>query len=65
MISRKYLLLYNAESTVYDHKSFVSEFKDTFTSDGHVLFCVLCGNFFFFNAYFNDFRSIIVYVLKL
>jgi hypothetical protein len=35
------------QSTTSWLKNFVSEFKDTFTSDGHVLFCVLCGNFFF------------------
>jgi hypothetical protein len=38
------------QSTSIRLQSFVSEFKDTFTFDGHVLFCVLCGNFFF-NAY--------------
>lgn len=31
------------QSTSSRLQSFVSEFKDTFTSDGHVLFCVLCG----------------------
>jgi hypothetical protein len=54
------------QSTSSRLQSFVSEFKDTFTSDGHVLFYVLCGNVFFFlmhinsyyNAYFNDFKSI-------
>jgi hypothetical protein len=38
------------QSTSSRLQSFVSEFKYTFTSDGYVLFCVLCGNFFF-NAY--------------
>jgi hypothetical protein len=58
------------QSTSSRLQSFVSEFKDTFTSDGHVLFCVLCSNFFFmhinayYNAYFNDFRSIFVYFLE-
>jgi hypothetical protein len=36
------------QSTSSRLKSFVSELKDTFTSDGHVLFCVLRGHFFFF-----------------
>jgi succinate dehydrogenase hydrophobic anchor subunit len=63
------------QSTSSRLKMFVSEFKETFTSDGHVLFYVLCGNFFFFfflmhinayyNAYFNDFSSIFVYFLEL
>jgi hypothetical protein len=42
------------QSTSSRLHSFVTEFKDTFTSDEHVLFCVLCGHFiffFFFNAY--------------
>jgi hypothetical protein len=34
------------QSTSSRLQNFVSEFKDTFTSDEHVLFCVLCGNFF-------------------
>jgi hypothetical protein len=55
-------------------QNFVSEFKDTFKSDGHVLFCVLlvCGHFFFlmhinayYNAYFKNLRSIFVYFLEL
>jgi succinate dehydrogenase hydrophobic anchor subunit len=61
------------QSTSSRLQSLVSKFKDTFTSDGHVLFCVLCGHFFFFlmhinayyNAHFNDFRSIFVYFLEL
>jgi hypothetical protein len=50
---------------------FVLEFKDTFTFDEHILFCVLCDHFFFlhinayYNAYFNDFSSIFVYFLEL
>jgi hypothetical protein len=49
-------------------QSFVLEFKDKFTSNRHILFCVLCGNFFFLmhiNTYYNDFRSIFVYFLEL
>jgi hypothetical protein len=61
------------QSTSSRLQSFVTEFKDTFIFDEHVLFCVLCGHFFFFlmhintyyNAYFNDFRSIFVYFLEL
>jgi hypothetical protein len=64
------------QSTSSRLQSFVSDFKYIFTSDGHVLFCVLCGHFFFlmhinayYNAYVNDFRSIFacvfVYFLEL
>jgi hypothetical protein len=63
MYCRKY------KSTSSRLQIFVSKFKDKFISDGHVLFCVLCGNFFFlihtnayYNAYFNDFRSIFAYI---
>jgi hypothetical protein len=34
------------QSTSIRLKSFVSVFKDTFTFDGHILFCVLCDNIF-------------------
>jgi hypothetical protein len=40
------------QSTSSRLKIFVLEFKETFTSDEHVLFYVLYGHFFFFfNAY--------------